>query len=283
MLPLFDMLANAQNGRGMELIARQFELNRQQMELAMEALLPAFSVGLKRNVSDPYGVGAFLNAMATGQHVRYFENAANAFSPQGVAEGKGILGHLFGSKELSRAIAFQAAQMTGICQEVLKQMMPVMAAMIMGGLSKQATGQLSGSSGNPIAEMTANMMRLGAAMAVGPMKAPDAPQPANPWDNPFGRALQQMFGAGVPREESPAPQSLFGYNPWAKIYEDMLGLSSKPAPQPRAKTNPSGRPRNPYDDLFGEMFETGRKQRDEYEKTVAEIFEEFTRAPSRRR
>ena len=61
MLPLFDMLANAQNGRGMELIARQFELNRQQMELAMEALLPAFSVGLKRNVSDPYGVGAFLN------------------------------------------------------------------------------------------------------------------------------------------------------------------------------------------------------------------------------
>ena len=58
-----------------------------------------------------------------------------------MAEGNGILGHLFGSKELSRAVAAQAAQATGIGQEMLKQMLPVIASMIMGGLFKQSTAQ----------------------------------------------------------------------------------------------------------------------------------------------
>ena len=59
-----------------------------------------------------------------------------------MAEGNGILGHLFGSKDLSRAVASQAAQATGIGQQVLQQMLPVIASMIMGGLFKQSTNQL---------------------------------------------------------------------------------------------------------------------------------------------
>ena len=96
---LFDMMANAQNGQGMEMLARQFGLSQQQAQQAVEALMPAFSQGLKRNASDPYGIGSFMTALASGQHAKYFEDAQNAFSPQGVAEGNGILGHLFGSKD----------------------------------------------------------------------------------------------------------------------------------------------------------------------------------------
>jgi len=91
MLPLFDMLNNAQNGDAIEALARQFNLSQQQAQAAVEALLPAFSQGLKRNVADPYGFGAFLTAMASGQHGKYFEDAANAFSPQGIQQGNDIL------------------------------------------------------------------------------------------------------------------------------------------------------------------------------------------------
>jgi len=77
---LFDMLANAQNGKGIDLLARQFNLTQQQTELALEALLPAFSQGLKRNTSDPYGVAGFMSALASGQHGQYFDNAQRAFS-----------------------------------------------------------------------------------------------------------------------------------------------------------------------------------------------------------
>ena len=51
MQPLYEMLA--QNGQAVELMARQFNLSQQQAQLAMEALMPAFSQGLKRNASDP--------------------------------------------------------------------------------------------------------------------------------------------------------------------------------------------------------------------------------------
>ena len=194
MQPLYDMLANAQNGAAFEQMARQFGLSQEQARAAVEALTPAFSQGLKRNASDPYGLGAFLQALSTGQHAKYFEDASRAFSPQGMEEGNGILGHLFGSKELSRAVAAQAAAATGIGQETLKQMLPVLASMIMGGLYKQSAGQAQ-AAGNPFGELFEQMMRQGGGMA---MPRYEAPQPgANPFDNPFGKALEGMFGGGV--------------------------------------------------------------------------------------
>ena len=285
MLPLFDMLANAQNGKGMEMLARQFNLSQQQTQLAVEALLPAFSQGLKRNASDPYGVGAFMSAMATGSHAKYFEDAQKAFAPQGVAEGNGILGHLFGSKELSRAVASQAAQATGIGQQVLQQMLPVIASMIMGGLFKQSTNQLQGggfgASSNPLGEIIEQMMRQGGAMMGGQPQQRQAAQPANPFDNPFGKVLQDMFGGGAAQQQPQSAQpsqNPFGDNPFGKIFEEMMGGGqTRKTPEPQPQKTPSGREKNPYDDLFGKMFETGAKQRDEYQKGVENIFEQFSK------
>lgn len=343
---LYDMLANAQNGNGMDQLARQFGLSQQQTQAAVEALLPAFSQGLKRNASDPYGVGAFLNAMANGQHAKYFEDAQNAFSPQGMAEGNGILGHLFGSKDLSRAVAQQAAQATGVDQNILQQMLPVIASMIMGGLFKQSTNQLNpqaaagfGGSGNPLQEIIEQMMRQGgipgggmpggqAQPAPQQRQAPQPGQQVDPFDNPFGKILKDMFGGAIPgmpggmpggqsepqqapqqrRRAEPEPQydpgqNPFGDNPLGKIFEEMLrggqqgGGQASPAPRqqrapdprtsdPRARSEREtgqAKPRNPYDDLFGEMFETGRKQRDEYQKGVESIFDQFNRGMDRYR
>lgn len=301
MLPLFDMLTNAQNGNGMEMLSRQFGLNQQQTQAAIEALLPAFSQGLKRNASDPYGVGAFMSAMATGQHAKYFEDASNAFAPQGVNEGNGILGHLFGSKELSRAVASQAAQATGISQDVLKQMLPVIASMIMGGLFKQSTNQLQasqqaagfGGSGNPLGEIIEQMMKQGGGM-MGGQPQQQAPQPGNPFDNPFGKVLQDMFGGGAAQQpqqrqpETAQSQNPFGDNPLGKIFEEMLGggqarQTPQPEPQAQPRANPSGREKNPYDDLFGKMFETGAQQRDDYQKRVESIFDQFSKGMDRYR
>ena len=277
MVPLYDMLANAQNGQAIDLLARQFDINKKQAELAVEALLPAFSQGLKRNASDPYGAGAFLEALSSGQHAKYFEDASRAFAPQGVAEGNGILGHLFGSKEVSRAVAAQAAQATGIGQDLLKQMLPVLASMIMGGLFKQSTGQTRSSAGqNPLTEIMEQMMRQGGG---GRMPHPEAPQPGmNPFDNPFGKALEGMFGGGGQNAGS-------GDNPLGRMFEEMMGggAAQKPTAAPKARTNPSGRARTPYDDLFGDMFETGARTRDDYQKNMESIFDKFLSGMDKRR
>ncbi|MBZ9810417.1 MULTISPECIES: DUF937 domain-containing protein [unclassified Mesorhizobium] len=335
---LFDMLAQAQNGNGMQALAQQYGLSMQQTQAAVAALLPAFSQGLQRNTADPYGLGAFMTAMASGQHAKYFEDATRAFSPQGVDEGNGILGHLFGSKDLSRAVASQAAQASGVSQQVLQQMLPAIASMLMGGLFKQTTSQMQAAGGfggggnNPLGEIIEQMMRQGGGVQAPAPQPRHEPQPQAPMDNPLGKVLQEMFGGGTPQPQSqpqpppdpygdnplgkvlqdmfgggaqppqdqPQPQqtqSPYGNSPLGKIFEEMLrqggGVSGggQPAPQPQARqqpqapqpqTNPSGRPRNPFDDLFGKMFETGAQQRDDYQKGMESIFDQFKRGMDRR-
>ncbi|PLP59358.1 hypothetical protein CYK37_12455 [Mesorhizobium loti] len=302
MLNLFDMLNQSQNGNGMEALARQFNLNQQQTQAAVEALLPAFSQGLKRNTADPYGVGTFMNAMASGQYGQYFDNAAQAFSPQGVSQGNDVLGQLFGSKDLSRAVAAQAAQASGVGQQVLQQMLPVLASMVMGGLFKQSTNQMQAAGGfgggnNPFGQIIEEMMRQGGGMMGGQPQQRQAPQGQNPFgnnplgDNPLGKVLQDMFGGGA-QQQAPQPQQQpqnpFGdNNPWGKILQDMLGGGQQQAPDPASQRrapepepNPSGR--NPYDDIFGKMFETGRQQRDDYQQGVEGIFDQFLKGMDRR-
>lgn len=301
MLPLFDMLANAQNGNAMAQMARQFGLSQQQAQDALAALMPAFSQGLKRNAANPYDLGSFLNALASGQHAKYFEDAAAAFTPQGMQEGNGILGHLFGSKELSRAVAAQAAQATGIAQQTLQQMLPALASMIMGGLFKQATGQSTGQmsaagfggQGNPLQEIIEQMMKQGGGFGMPQQPAPQQRQAQpNPFDNPFGKILEGMFGGGVAQPQpQQAPQSPYGDNPLGRIFEEMLGggrQQAEPAPRTAAKpkaapkTNPSGRARTPYDDLFGDMFEAGAKTRDDYQKGMESVFDQFLQGMEKR-
>ncbi|MCB1464886.1 MAG: DUF937 domain-containing protein, partial [Nitratireductor sp.] len=161
MLPLMDMLTQGANGAVLEQIGRQYGLTSAQAEQAIAALMPAFSVGLKRNAHDPYGFTRFLDALSSGRHAAYYDNPSEALDSQGVEEGNAILGHLFGSKELSRAVAAQAAQATGISQSVMKAMLPALAPMIMGGLFKQlneaATGAGNPMMNNPLGKMFEQM------------------------------------------------------------------------------------------------------------------------------
>lgn len=284
MSSLFDMLAGAQNGNALNQIARQFNLSQQQAQDAMEALLPAFSQGLKRNAATPNDLGSFLSALASGQHAKYYEDASNAFSSQGLQDGNGILGHLFGSKDLSRAVAQQASQATGIGQDILKQMLPVLASMIMGGLFKQSTGQTqqAAQSANPLQQIIEQMMRGGMGQAQ--QSQPQAGQ--TPFENPLGKMLEGMFGGAQPRPQSrDTQQPPLNNNPLGRIFEEMLGAGAQktaPKPDPAPKANPSGRARTPYDDLFGDMFESGAKTRDNYQQGMESIFDQFLQGMKKR-
>lgn len=282
MTTLSDLIAR--NGEALDQMARQFGMSQEQTQAAVEALLPAFSQGLKRNASNPYDLGAFLSALSSGQHAKYFEDAANAFSAQGVEEGNGILGHLFGSRDLSRAVAAQASQATGISQDILKQMLPALASMIMGGLFNQST-QKAGAAGfsgkgNPLQEIIEQMMRQGGAPEAQPRR--QAPQQQTNLDNPLGRILEGMFGGGQSQQQQQTPQSPYGDNPLGKIFGEMLrGGQPQADAAPKQRTNPSGRARTPYDDLFGDMFEAGEKTRGDYQKSVESIFDRFLKGMDR--
>ncbi len=134
---LLDMIMQAQGGQVAQNAGSQLGLNPKQSQQAISALLPAISSALKNNTNNPQGLQSLLGALQGGQHEQYLDQPDIYAQPQTRDAGNAILGKLFGSKEVSRAVAGRAAEQTGIGADVLKKMLPMVATMAMGSLSKQ--------------------------------------------------------------------------------------------------------------------------------------------------
>ena len=119
-------------------LGKSVGLSESQAQSALKALLPALSSGLKKNTAQPSGLEGLLSALNTGSHEKYLEQPEQLSDGSAVAEGNGILGHLLGNKETSRRLAQRASAQTGISDDVLKRLLPLVATMVMGALSKQS-------------------------------------------------------------------------------------------------------------------------------------------------
>jgi hypothetical protein len=281
MLPLFDMMMQAQNGAAMEAMSKQFNLAQEQATKAMAALMPAFSSGFKRSATDPYNFMGVMQAIASGTYAKYFEDMGKAFTPEGIADGNTVLERLFGSKDVSRAIAAQAAQMTGIGQEIYKKMLPVMADTLMGGLFKETSGQMNAT--NPflntdMGEMMQNWLQT---MGFAPKQKPTPQQSI--FDNPFTQAMELMFGA--PANEA-AKANPFLDNPFAKAFQDMMRGASRPdAPSADAtsKAQAAGVDMSQYTGMLNAMFDSGLEVQKNYQKSMEAILDQYrqTSAPGK--
>ena len=137
MTDLLQTILQAQGGNATQNIASRFGIQDSQASAAISALLPALVGGMQKNVQQPSGFQALLGALSDGHHQRYVEDPQVIADEQTVQEGNGILGHLLGSKDVSRDVARRASAQTGVGEGVLKQMLPVVATMLMGAVSKQ--------------------------------------------------------------------------------------------------------------------------------------------------
>jgi len=135
---LLQSILNTQNGDSVRQLAQNFGLGEDQTVSALSSLVPALSQGLRQNVSSGGGLESLLSALGSGSHQRYVDDVSTLGQEETVQDGNGILGHLLGSKDVSRQVARQAAAQTGVGEEILKRMLPVVATMVMGSVSKQA-------------------------------------------------------------------------------------------------------------------------------------------------
>lgn len=181
MAGLLDLLAGAQAQPAKKQLGQQFGLSDELTQQAMSALIPALAAGLKSNASKPGGVEALLGALNKGSHQKYIDEPSLLGRPETRSDGNGILGHLLGSKEVSRAVASRASEKTGLGDEVLKQMLPVLATMVMGSLAKkseepdtlsQLAGILGGGQAQPQAQSGGLGGLLGGLLGGGRQKQP---------------------------------------------------------------------------------------------------------------
>lgn len=135
---LLDMLVSAGGNAAVGQLGSRFGLDENQTMAALQHLVPALGNGLQKNLAADGGLDSLLGALSGGNHSQYIENPELLNDEQTTADGNGILGHLLGSKEASREVAANASAHTGIGADILKQMLPLVATMVMGSLSKQS-------------------------------------------------------------------------------------------------------------------------------------------------
>ena len=83
-------------------------------------------------------MSGLVSALSGGAHRRYIDDPTALGDADTVADGNGILGHVFGSKDVSRRVAAQAGAQTGLGPDVMKRMLPLVATLVMGAMSRQA-------------------------------------------------------------------------------------------------------------------------------------------------
>lgn len=162
-MQLTDMLA--QMG-GLQSVARQLGVSEGQVAQGAEALLPAILGGFQKQAQGQ-GAGQGMGLGGLGGLLE------QVLSPQttDVGPGNEVLGQIFGSKDVSRTVAQQAAQQTGLDASLLKQMLPLLAMLVGGYLSRQgggapATGAPAGAGGG-LGDLLGGLMGGGASAGTG--------------------------------------------------------------------------------------------------------------------
>lgn len=142
---ILDSIINADNGAAVRRLGSQFGLDETQTASALSVLVPALSAGLRNNVQTQDGLSGLAAALSSGGHQRYIDNPSLLGDTGAVSEGNGILGHVLGSKDVSRAVAAQASSQTGLSSDVMKRMLPLVATLVMGAMARRgaATGTAS--------------------------------------------------------------------------------------------------------------------------------------------
>ena len=141
-MQISDILA--QTG-GLQSISRELGISEADAARGAAALAPASLGGFKKQAqaqpSGLEGLGGLLGQLGGGS---LLDNVLGP-QPTDVNRGNDVLGQIFGSKDVSRTVAQNAAAQTGVDQTVLKKMLPMVAMMIAGYMAQRG-GATAGAS-----------------------------------------------------------------------------------------------------------------------------------------
>ena len=112
---------------GLQSVARELGVSETEVANGADALLPAILGGFKKQAqaqpAGMEGLGGLLGQLGGGGLLD------QVLGPQSTDPGAGndVLGQIFGSKDVSRSVAQNAASQTGLSPDLLKQMLPLLA------------------------------------------------------------------------------------------------------------------------------------------------------------
>jgi hypothetical protein len=161
---------------GIKSIARELGVSESQAATGAETLIPAILGGFKKQAqaqpSGLEGLGGLLDQLGGGSLLD------NVLSPEAtdVNRGNDVLGQIFGSKDVSRTVAQNAASRSGLSPSLLQKMLPMLAMLVAGYMAKQP-GQAApqpAQTGGGLGELLGGVL---GGRAAAPASSPNAAAP----------------------------------------------------------------------------------------------------------
>lgn len=256
MFNLNDILQASQGGQAMENLARQYGISLEQANAAVQALMPAMSMGLQQQAGNMQAFSAILTKMNDPLHRESFETP----DPTPAAAGEEAVADIFGSSANAERVAQHAAAAAGLPVDMMSQIMQSLASTMLGGLAaslqNQGLGGLFGQLAN--AAQQGGLGGLLGQMMGGAQGLPGG----------LGSVLGQVLGGGAPQAGQPQAQGGLG-----GMLGDILGGMMGGGRQPSATKQPEPEPEPPqasplpggFDpatiqagmEALGKMFQTG--------------------------
>jgi len=131
-----------------------------------------------------------------------YDDADTALGPEGLAAGNDVLSVIFGSPDVSQAVVDQAQKFSGVDSNILKKLLPVLAGILVSGLTQSGTASASpggpapspgmptpsgggGGLGDILGQIFGRAMQGSPGTPAGPgaqIPAPSGPSPSAPTD-----------------------------------------------------------------------------------------------------
>lgn len=136
-MQITDLLA--QTG-GLESMARELGISEDEAASGAEALAPALLAGFKKQaLSQPQGLGGLGDLLGQLGGGGLLDQVLSP-EPTDTRQGDDVLGQIFGSRDVSRTVADDAASKSGLDPSLLKKMLPMLAMLLAGYMAKQGGG-----------------------------------------------------------------------------------------------------------------------------------------------
>jgi hypothetical protein len=139
---ILEILTAGQGGQVVGNLAQSFGLDRQQAAGVLAAVIPELTRNMERQSFNRGGIADLVAALGKANYSKVLAPDAPLTSPGVEAAGIEVLDTVLWSKDRSRTVAYRAARESGVDENLIKQMLPAIAAIVMGGIDSKAHGAL---------------------------------------------------------------------------------------------------------------------------------------------
>jgi hypothetical protein len=249
-MSLNDIVQSAQGGEAVNNLASRFGLTPEQTQSAINALLPAFEMGLQNKLqSGGGGLGSILGQLAGEGQPPTASDPGAIDSGAASAHGASVLGDLFGGAHTNGQVAQQASAESGVPPEILQAMLPILASLVMNGLSNSAQG---GNLGGILSQVLG-----GAGGQAGGL----------------GSILGQIVGGGHTAAPAPGQAADSGLSGLlGSVLGGLFGGGTQPQTAPAAPAGSAAAPAESTLDELSQMFQAGTSSSPEHQANLANIF-----------